>query len=265
MKNRYIPYGYRLRQGHLAVEPDEAKIVREIYGRYAQGQSFQGIAEALIKADIPYSEGKPCWNKNNVKRIIENRKYIGECGYPPILESELFHTVRDIHQGKTASWRNASNAPSNILWERLRCGACSGRILRNGSPAASKGIVQLRCENKECGNALDIPLVELHATILEQLGDLLRQKAEQDGTQEYQPDAEVMRLNNAINRAIENPDNPAEVRRLIQQGAAARYDCCPDADESIDTPTEPDWALFSKWINHVEVGENHNIDIRPFF
>ncbi len=58
MKNRYIPYGYRLNQGHPAVEQEEAVIVREIYGRYAQGQSFQDIAETLIKANIPYSEGK---------------------------------------------------------------------------------------------------------------------------------------------------------------------------------------------------------------
>lgn len=265
MKNRYIPYGYRLKLGQLAVEPEEAEIVREIYGWYVQGQSFQDIAEALIKADVPYSEGKPCWNKNNVKRIIENRKYIGESGYPPIVEPELFQTVRDVHEGKTANWRNASNAPSSILWERLRCGSCGGRMLRNGTPAASKGIIQLRCENKECGNALDIPLAELHTAIFEQLGDLMRQKAEQDGTREYQPSAEVMRLNNAINRVIENPDDPAEARKLILLGAAARYDCCPDADESADITPGLDWKLFSRWVDHVEVGRDHNIDIRPSF
>jgi len=265
MKNRYIPYGYRLEQGQLAVEREEAKVVREIYGRYAQGQSFQDIADTLIKLNVPYSEGTPCWNKNNVKRIIENRKYIGEGGCPPILESEIFQTVRGIHEGKTAHWWKAGNDPTNILWDRLRCGACGGRMLRNGSPAASKGIVQLRCENKGCGNALDVPLAELHTAIFAQLGGLLRQKAERDSAREYQPSTEVIRLNNAINRAIENPDDPAEARKLILRGAAVRYDCCPDADESVGIPAEPDWELLSRWVGSVEVGKDHNIHIRPSF
>lgn len=261
MKHRYIPYGYRMERGRIAVYQEEAKVVREIYGQYAQGQPLQDIAEALIKAGVPYSEGKPCWNKNNVKRIIENRKYIGEGGYPPILEPELFQTVRSIHEGKTANWRKSGSDPSDILWERLRCGACGKRMLRHGTPAASKGIVQLRCENKECGNKLDITLAELHTDIFEHLSNLLLQKAERGSTQEYQPSAEVMRLNNAINRAIERPDDPAEARKLILQGTAARYDCCSDADESL--PAESDWELFGRLVDHVEIGMDRKVGIRP--
>jgi len=264
MKNRYIPYGYRFEKGQPVIDQEEAKAIREIYGQYAQGQTFQGIAQSLIKARIPYSGDKPCWNKNNIKRIIENRKYIGEGGYPPILEPEVFRTVRSIHKSKTANWRKPSGDPSGILWDRLRCGVCGGRMLRNGSPASTKGICQLRCENRECGNTLDIPLARLHTVVFKRLGDQLRQKAEQNDVQEYQPSSEVIRLNNAINRAIENPDDPAKARRLILEGASARYGCCPNVKGGCIS-TEPDWDSFKRYVDHVEISENRNIDIWPSY
>ena len=41
----------------------------------------------------------------------------------------------------------------------------------------------------------------------------------------YDPSSEVIRLTNAINRGLENPEKPEEVISLILQGVAARYEC----------------------------------------
>lgn len=39
---------------------------------------------------ILYNTGKAVWNKNMVCRVLENRKYVGENGYPQIITSEDF-------------------------------------------------------------------------------------------------------------------------------------------------------------------------------
>lgn len=41
----------------------------------------------------------------------------------------------------------------------------------------------------------------------------------------YVPSGEVIRLANAINRALEHPEPPEDVAALILQGISARYDC----------------------------------------
>jgi hypothetical protein len=50
-----------------------------------------------------------------------------------------------------------------------------------------------------------------------------------------------------------------------KEKVGVRYDCCPDADESVGIPAEPDWELLSRWVGSVEVGKDHNIHIRPSF
>ena len=61
------------------------------------------------------------------------------------------------------------------------------------------------------------------------------------------PSAEVMRLDNAINRGLEQPDSPEAVMALILQGAAARYACCPEPSaesEGAERLTDTDWKRF---------------------
>lgn len=42
----------------------------------------------------------------------------------------------------------------------------------------------------------------------------------------YVPSAEVMRIDNAINRSLEKAEQPEVVINLILQGITARYECC---------------------------------------
>ena len=48
---------------------------------------------------------------------------------------------------------------------------------------------------------------------------------EESTTATYVPSGEVIRLTNAINRALEHPETPEDVVDLILQGISARYDC----------------------------------------
>ena len=57
---------------------------------YLAGASYSTLVGALQERGVPYDTGKP-WNKNMVARILEDRRYIGEGGFPQILKQEQFN------------------------------------------------------------------------------------------------------------------------------------------------------------------------------
>ena len=79
LKNRNIPFGYCMVNGEYALNAPEAEAVRTIFAEHISGKSLKAIASEM---QIPYNTGKALWNKNMVCRVLGNRKYIGENGYP---------------------------------------------------------------------------------------------------------------------------------------------------------------------------------------
>ena len=89
LKNRNIPFGYCIVNGKYVLNAPEAEVVQKIFADYISGKSLKTIASEM---QIPYNNNKTVWNKNIVCRVLENRKYIGENGYPQII------TVKDFEQ-----------------------------------------------------------------------------------------------------------------------------------------------------------------------
>ncbi len=87
LKNRSIPFGYCMVNGKYALNAPEADTVRKIFADYIGGKSLRAIA---VEMGIPYNVGKNKWNINMVCRVLENKKYIGENGYPQIVTAEDF-------------------------------------------------------------------------------------------------------------------------------------------------------------------------------
>ena len=87
LKNRSIPFGYCMVNGKYALNAPEAETVRKIFAEYIGGKSLKTI---VAEMQIPYNMGKAVWNKNMVCRVLENKKYIGENGYPQIVTAEDF-------------------------------------------------------------------------------------------------------------------------------------------------------------------------------
>lgn len=95
--NGALPLGYvRGSDGHYAIKPKEAEIVRDIYDKVLDGVSFADIAADLNLRGIRTKHGS-LWNKNSFRRMLTNDVYIGvyrhsgvvkEGGVPPILKRE---------------------------------------------------------------------------------------------------------------------------------------------------------------------------------
>lgn len=73
-------YGYTIRDGRLEIQEKEAENIRKIFKNYLAGN-------ALIKcADLAGLKK----NSSSVKRILTNKKYLGNDIYPKIIDRESF-------------------------------------------------------------------------------------------------------------------------------------------------------------------------------
>lgn len=87
MGNRKLPFGYHMELGEIVPHPQEAELVVHIFQAYIAGESYNSLVAWLREQPVPYDAGR-IWNKNMVARILEDPRYIGDKGYPAILQEE---------------------------------------------------------------------------------------------------------------------------------------------------------------------------------
>ena len=98
--NRKWPFGYKMEFGEIVLHPAEAETVRWIYDSYLAGASYNALVDKLQERGIPYDGDKP-WNKNMAARILADRRYTGEGGFPSIIPEGQFHMVQVRRQERT--------------------------------------------------------------------------------------------------------------------------------------------------------------------
>ena len=77
MVRRLFGYG-KGTDGQLHIIPEEAEVVRLIYGKYLEGKSLNSIARILKEKGIKTIRGNTQWNVNSIRTILINEKYIGD-------------------------------------------------------------------------------------------------------------------------------------------------------------------------------------------
>lgn len=229
MKQRYIPFGYRLSGGSLIAHDTEAELVRIIFKRYLAGESYSQIASALDMSGVPYSEGASNWNKNMVGRILQNRKYTGNNDYPSLITEYDFMQSAMLQREKYTR-KNIRTAPEIAALKRKtvcsECGARYERIIDNRFGERWK------CKNIGCLPAVKITDAHLTKQVVSLLNWMIQNPREIEiPTAEAEPyNLEIMRLTNEINREMDKPDcNEDYTRTLIMARAALQYEHCPDA------------------------------------
>ena len=71
-------YGYDVGVGgKLAINSDEATIVRWIFNQYISGNSLGTIAAGLEKKGVLSPTEKPKWNREALNKLLSNEKYTG--------------------------------------------------------------------------------------------------------------------------------------------------------------------------------------------
>jgi hypothetical protein len=142
-----INFGYKMENGTIKVASDEAIIVAEIFSRYGQGEILKSIADDLTRRRIVYNNDNQTWNKSMIARIIENRRYIGDEGYPGIIAEEDYVRANNLKCQKAI--KKATYSPEiEYLKSHLRCAQCGYKMYRHATwSTREKWFCKNGCQN----------------------------------------------------------------------------------------------------------------------
>ena len=147
---RKIPFGYMIRGGVVQPNPQETDAVKYIFGRYQAGASLLTIAEEMTRQGVRYHQHTAQWNKNMVKRILENVKYTGADGWPRLVSAEDFAAVQ--RQRTQRNTYAPLAAEIQLIQGKTVCAQCGGRMARG---TRSHGRVHWKCQDPDCGQSID--------------------------------------------------------------------------------------------------------------
>ena len=226
-KNRNIPFGYTMQKGEIIAEPTESQVVKNIFKLYLDGKSMSEIARQMSISQVSYNGITFDWNKNMVKRILENEKYLGKDGYPVLIDNETFNHANARKKSKATSVNEISEE-LQIIRSLTYCKECGHRLSRIGGNTQTD---KWDCRNSECSRfnyrltdnmIKDILLHILNAVIANP--DLLDTDSEISA---YTTNIKVKCQQNEINRLMDNPEIDSEkVKTEILRLAELKYDCC---------------------------------------
>ena len=193
--HRNIPFGYMMQGGEITLHPEESAAVRELFDMYLHGMSIKSIAAAMT---VPYNTDKPLWNKNMVSRMLENERYIGSDGFPPIVDSEVFRKANEIKQQKAAACVCTDEKKKYL------------RSLVSGSSSLAGSDVE-----------------RLLVSVINKL--IRKPKLAAPGKQPgYVPDKKIAEMEERLTALmLDMTADIDEITRLIADTAAAKYDLCP--------------------------------------
>lgn len=227
-KNRTIPFGYEMKNGEIQPNLIESKVVQTIFESYLQGHSFADIAQHMSESGIPYHETSLTWNKNMVKRILENARYTGSDNFYPLISEEIFASANEKKQRKSVNLQPVSEEIA-VLKAMCICAECGSKISR-----ITGKYEKWDCRNPQC-NRFDYRMTDqmLTAAVLQiwntvQANPSLLDVQENDET--YRPTSETLTQENEVNRLIDS-GSPETAKAEIFRLASMKYACCAYDDK----------------------------------
>jgi len=76
MANFRFMYGYRITKAGIAIDPEQAAVVRQMFTDYLNGDGCGVIARKLREKKVPALRGEK-WSSNHVAYMLKNEKYTG--------------------------------------------------------------------------------------------------------------------------------------------------------------------------------------------
>lgn len=254
-KNRVIPFGYCMKNGEITVDFTESKAVVKIFEEYLGGGSLLQIAKLMESEKIKYSEGSDKWNKNMVKRIIENEKYPGTDKYPKIISKTFFNQANEKRVSKATSVCVILEELQEIR-NRTYCSECGHRLSRMGGNCRSE---KWDCRNPDCYR-LEYQLIDqmIIGAVLTVLNAAIANPnlIESNGKiSAYSPTADVIRKQNEISQMTDSAQIDfdrikSEIFRLTEM----KYDCCTYNDSPQKTAHLRSLLENHEQLNSLDIG-----------
>jgi len=254
-KNRTIPFGYCMKNGEITTEPKEVYAVAMIFSEYLNGKSLAEIAKLMESEKIRYNADLDKWNKNMVKRIIENERYLGTEKYPQLIAEDIFRRANEKRIRKATTFNLISNDLQEIR-NRTYCSECGHKLSRIGGNSQYE---KWDCRNPDCYKfeyrMTDQMIIGAVLTVLNSAianPSLLESGGE---ISIYSPTADIVRQQNEINRMTDSVQvdfdrAKAEIFRL----AEIKYDCCTYNESLQKTDEIKDLLENHEQLNTLDIG-----------
>lgn len=236
MRNRSIPFGYYYQNGVLVVHPQESQTVRAVFAAYLSGEPLGKIAAHLTAKLVEYLPGRWQWDKARVKRILDDRRYMGEGDFPKIITNKEFQMT---HQKKESANTNRQLADEDIkLFKGLtHCHHCGAPMVRRMDSRMAHPVTW-KCPR--CGYFLPLPDEDFKQRVFLLQKKLVEKPLLAEKEEESIPVAsmEARRLTNEIFRKLDSGDySEDELVNLALQCAAKNYEAISSARHITDRLT----------------------------
>lgn len=225
MSTKKTPYGYTLANGRIAVNTEEAEVVRRIFADRISGLSGVKIGAALYAGHIePFTESEK-QAADRVYMILNDGRYCGADGYPTIITEETFAAARGSMSKKVFGKERDTYT---ILRKLSFCAEC-GRNMAHFSDQTKE--VRWRCTRKGCINSKPrITDAEFTGAVLNILNAVIKKSEMLDTAEpltEYIPNNRITQLESEIKTLFNAvPIDDERIKTKLLELAAAKYDCC---------------------------------------
>lgn len=222
MANRLIPYGYNCENGIYKADESEHLVLREIFDSYLKGQSLLQISKALNQAGTPFYLDKCGWNKARIKRILADKRYLGNGNFPQLISEDIFAKAVQLAEYKSCAYN--ADPISTTLKSKAYCKQCGSRMIYNNK---CHGYPKWVCSSPECSedSIIKAPAVEQAVTAI--MNAVISNPQLLDGIADDAPlimDNETSVKLNEINRRMNQRDiSFEEIQSLIFEYADMLY------------------------------------------
>ena len=171
-----VPLGYYVdEEQRLQIDEEKAPFVRELFQRFADGEKIKDIIKDMnargvgILIKMKKKTGKRAYVRplgyNNVRRMLSNRKYIGEYkfkdivvenGIPAIIDKDLFEKVQKRIETNTRAPATQKAKEKYLLSTKLFCGKCNAIMFgESGTSKSGKTYTYYKCSNQKKSHSCD--------------------------------------------------------------------------------------------------------------
>ena len=254
-RNRVIPFGYCMKNGEITTEPKEVYAVAEIFREYLNGSSLLQIAKLMESENIRYTEDSDHWNKNMVKRIIENEKYLGTDKYPQIIDEDIFKRANEKRVQKATTLNLVCDDLQGIR-KVTYCLECGEKLFRKTN---GKGREYWNCGNPDCFK-YEYRLTDqmIIVAVLTVLNTAIANPSLIENSGEisvYSPTVDVIRKQNEINKMSDSIQVDFDrVKSEIFKLAEMKYDCCTYNDSPQKTAEIKALLENHEQLNTLDIG-----------
>lgn len=271
MASKKTPYGYILAEGKIAVDVEEADIIRRIFDEKANGLSGSKIGATLYNEQITYFSEDKKKAIDKVYSILRDGRYCGTDGYPPIISEDVFGAT---NIGNTA--KKAKTPDTYTVLKKLSyCTVCGTNMVHFSDRS---GFKRWRCTKKGCANFQPRIPDDLFVSAVQSIINAVVSNPDMLATDTpltvYEPTDEIRQAEKEISRlCTAAPIEYEQIKAKMLALAVMKYNSCTYSREPYITqelqeiiaehePSETiNRSLLTQIVSRITVNENKVIAI----